>query len=232
MSKWCSYGYGPYHDPEARRTRDVEDELVRKYLPVILAHANQILQTPRYFFCQIEAAFMSSLWMFGGGGSIPLGVLFLLWGERKMLYDCPTCGFRLRAVGLSGSFFQTIGTVWGFCEGCGQRQTIPLAPCHNDMMAVGELLRIHRNEPVIQKGKRPVFDWEEGLKGEFTPDRVIIPAVEPVNIGTLIVELRGSAFMDSRGEGELLQELGLSKQLTQPIRRGFRYPIPLETKRR
>jgi hypothetical protein len=39
------------------------------------------------------------------------------------------------------------------------------------MMAVGELLRTHRNEPVIEKGTHPVFDWNEGLKGESTPDR-------------------------------------------------------------
>jgi hypothetical protein len=60
---------------------------------------------------------------------------------------------------------------------------------------------------------------------------VIVPAVEPLGIRTLIVELWGSASKDGRGEGELLTEPGPTKQVPQPIRRGFTYPIPLERKR-
>ena len=231
MGKLHSYGFSPTDDPTAREARGVEDDLLRQHLQVILANAERILETPRYFFCQPTMAFMSSLWLFGGGGLIPLGVLILLWEKGRMLYDCPACGFQLHAVGLSGSAFQEVGTVWGFCGGCKQKRWVRLVPCHGDMMAIGDLLRIYRNEPLVEKGKQQVFDWKEGITGEFTPDRVIIPAVKPVDLRTLIVELRGSELEGIWGEGQLLPEPGPTAPKPQLIRRGFTYPIPLETKR-
>ena len=95
MSKWVSYGYSPQSDPEAIRARREEDELLRQHLPVILANSDRILETPRYFFCRLGTAFMSSLWIFGGGGPIPLGVLVLLWKAGEMIFECPGCGGRL-----------------------------------------------------------------------------------------------------------------------------------------
>jgi hypothetical protein len=98
-------------------------------------------------------------------------------------------------------------------------------------VAVGELVGIHRNEPVIEKGTHPIFDWKDGLKGEFTPDRVIVPAVEAVDVRTLIVELRGTELRNSRGEGTILPDPGPRRQEPQPVRRGLTHPIQLEKKR-
>lgn len=231
MSKWVSYGFSPGNDLEARRAREIEGELLREYLPVILGNSERILETPRYFFCQPGSAFLSCSFFYGGGGPIPLGVLLLLWDAGEMIFDCPTCAGSLYAVGLH-RLLGGSGCVWGVCAGCRQWQKF----CHGHLgassRAVGELLRVYRNEPIIEKAKRPVFDWKDGLKGEFTPDRVIVPAVEPVDIRSLIVELRGSAFKDGREEGELLPELRPTKQAPRPITRGFTYPILLEKKRR
>lgn len=231
MAKWVSYGYGPRQDPEARRAEEIEDELLREHFAVILENLDRILETPRYFFCQLRSAWFSCLWVYGGG-PIPLGVLALLWNEGKMVYDCPSCGFRLHAVGLSGSALTGVRSAWGFCAGCSQRQILASPSGHSNLMALGELVGIHRNEPVIEKGTHPVFDWKDGLKGEFTPDKVIVPAVEPVDVRTLIVELRGSELKEGSEDGELLPEPGPTKQAPQPIRRGFAHPIPLEKKRR
>ena len=189
-----SYSFNPTDDPKTRQVRGVENDLLRQHLSVILANADQVLDTPRYFFCQPTMAFMSSLWLFGGGGPIALGVLIVLWEEGRLPYDCPSCGFRFHAVGLSGSAFQEVGTVWGFCCGCGQSQRVRFAPCHADMMAIGNSLRICRNEPLIEKGSQPRFDWKKGITGESTPDKVIIPAVEPVDLRTLIVILIHAAL--------------------------------------
>ncbi len=231
MGTLHAYGYGPADDPTARKRRAGEDDLLRQHLPVILANAEKILATPRFFYCQIATAFMSSLWLFGGGAPIPLGVLILVWEQGRMLYDCPACGFQLHAVSLSGSLFQEVGTVWGFCDGCRHKQTVRLVPCHGDMMAVGELLRIYRNEPLIVKGSQPRFDWKAGITGEFTPDRVIIPSVEPVDLRTVIVELRGSESESGWADGKLLPEPEPTAQTPQLVRRGFIHPIPLEKKR-
>jgi hypothetical protein len=231
MAKWVSYGYGPQQDPEARRAQEIEDELVREHFAVILENLDRILDTPRYFFCQLRSAWFSCLWVYGGG-PIPLGVLALLWNEGKMLYGCPSCGFRLHAVGLTGSILTGVRSAWGFCAGCGQKQTLGYPSGHDDLIVVGELVRIHRNEPIIAKGTHLVFDWKDGLKGEFTPDKVIVPAVEPVDVRTLIVELRGLELKACRREGELLPDPGPTKQAPKPVRSGFTHPIRLEKKRR
>lgn len=231
MSKWVSYGYGPRNDPESIRARLAEDELFRQHLPVILANGDRILATPRYFFCQLKTAYMSSLWMFGGGGPIPLGVLLLLWNAGEMIFDCPGCGGRLHAVGIFGSILSGCGSAWGQCLDCNQGQHIRRGHIGETILAVGPLLRVHRNEPVIERGKQPRFDWKDGLVGESTPDRVIVPSVLPATLRTLIAELRGSEPEVSPREEQPLPDSGLAKKATQPIRRRFTYPIPLEKKR-
>jgi len=231
MSKWVSYGYGPQNSPEAIRARQEEDELLQQHLPLILANSDRILETPRYFFCRLRTAYMSSLWMFGGGGSIPLGVLLLLWKAGEMVFECPGCGGQFYAVGTSGSILSGCGSAWGYCLSCNQGQSIRRDHMGKTILAVGALLGTHRNESVIKKGKQPRFDWKEGLVGESTPDRVIVPAIEPVDLRTLIARLGGSELEVVSPEGQLLQELGPDKEALQPIRRGFTSPIPLEKKR-
>jgi hypothetical protein len=150
MTKWVVYGYGPEQDPEARRAQEIEDGLLREHFAVILENLDLILDTPRYFFCLLRSAWFSCLWVYGGG-RIPLGVLALLWNEGKMLYSCPSCGFRLHAVGLTGSILTGIRSARGFCAGCGQKQTLRNPSGHDDLIAVGKLVGIHRNEPVVER---------------------------------------------------------------------------------
>lgn len=189
MSKWVSYGYGPPNDPDAIRVRQEEDDLLRLNLRLILANSDTILNRPAHFFCKLRTAFMSSPWVFGGGGPIPLGVLLLLWNAGEMIFECPNCGGRACAVGVSGSVLSGCGGFWGPCLDCNQQQNTRRDHMGETILAVGPLLRTYRNAPLIEKGKQPRFDWEHGLVGESTPDRVILPAVEPVDLRTLIRRL-------------------------------------------
>jgi hypothetical protein len=69
------------------------------------------------------------------------------------------------------------------------------------------------------------------LKGEFTRDRVIVPAVDPVDARTLIVELRGSELREGSQDGELLPDPGATKPVPHPIRYGLAHPFGIEKKR-
>ena len=189
MSKWIYCGYGPPKDPEAIRARQEEDEVLRQHLPVILANFDRILGTPHHFFCQLGTAFMSSLWVFGGGGPIPLGVLVLLRKAGKMIFGCPRCGGRFHAVGISGSILSGCGAAWGPCLDCNQQQYLRRDHVGASILAIGPLLRTERNEPTIEMGKQPRFDWKGGLVGESTPGRVIVPAVMPADLQHLVAEL-------------------------------------------
>ncbi len=193
MSKWTSCGEDPPNDLEAIRARRKDHDLLQQHLPVILANSDRVLEAPRYFFCQPRTAYMSSLWIFGGGGPIPIGVLLLLWKALKMIFVCPACGGKVYAVGISGSVLSSCGSIWGPCLNCNQGQHLRRDRLGETILAIGPLLRNHRNEPVIEKGERPRFDWKEGVVGESTPARVIIPAVEPVNLETLVTQIERPA---------------------------------------
>jgi hypothetical protein len=186
MAKFVSYAYRPQGDAESRRK---EMEILRRGSPLILRNLDRILRTPRFFFCQLQSAYSWTFW-FGPSGPIPLGVLVSLWENGKMIYGFPQCGGRLYAIGVGGSFGG--GDVWGLCADCGYNGKFSSASWNEGFFAVAQLLPLYKNEPVIEYGKRPRFDWKYGLVGETTPDKVLVPAVEPVVLPALLAELEAA----------------------------------------
>jgi hypothetical protein len=183
MVKFVSYAYRPQGDAESRRK---EMETLRRGFSLILRNLDRILRTPRFFFCQLQSAYSWTFW-FGPSGPIPLGVLVLLWENGKMIHGCTECGGRLYAVGVGGSFSR--GDVWGLCVDCGYNGKFMSRSWHPAFFAVSRLLPLYKNEPIIEYGKQPRFDWKYGLVGEPTPDKVLVPAVEPVDLTALLDEL-------------------------------------------
>ena len=207
-------------------------QLLRQHLPLMLANSDRILRTPRYFFCQLGRSYLSSVWVFGGGGPIPLGVLLLLWNAGELLFDCPRCGNSFHAVGISGSILSGCGSAWGPCINCNEQQSFRLDHMGETILAVGPLLRVHRNEAIIERSKQPRFDWKDGLVGESIPDRVIVPAITPASLPTLIAELTGSCLDNPPVEGRPTEDSGQPPFTPSPLPRNTRLPFPLQKKRR
>jgi hypothetical protein len=198
MAKFVSYAYRPQGDAKSQRK---EIEILWRGFPLILGNLDRILRTPRFFFCQLQSAYSWTFW-FGPSGPIPLGVLVLLWKTGKMIYRCPECGGRFHAVGVGGSF--SGGDVWGLCADCGYSGKFSSRSWLEGFLAAARLLPLYRNEPIIEYGKRPRFDWKDGLVGETTPDKVLAPAVEPVDLPALLDELEaaeaGTVILDEGAE--------------------------------
>jgi len=94
----------------------------------------------------------------------------------------------LHAVGVGGSF--SGGSVWGLCADCSYNGRFGCSPdWHEGFFAVARLLPLYKNESIIEYGKRPRFDWKYGLVGETTQDKILVPAVEPVDLPALLAEL-------------------------------------------
>ncbi len=186
MTKFVSHAYRPQGDAESRRK---EMEILRRGFPLILRNLDRILKTPRFFFCQLRSAYSWTFW-FGPSGSIPLGVLVLLWEDGKMIHGCPECGGRFLAIGVGGSF--SGGDVWGLCADCGYTGRFSSGSWLEDFLTVARLLPLYMNEPIIEYGKRPRFDWKDGLVGETTPDKVLFPAVKTVDLPSLLDELEAA----------------------------------------
>jgi hypothetical protein len=228
MGKWVSRGYGPTGDAEARR---VEDEFFQAHVSVILANSDRILANPRYFFCQLGSAWLSVAFWFGGGGKIPLGVLVALWQRGEMVFDCPRCQGQFYAVGISGSILSGCGRVWGCCANC--RSYVRSLDAATSILAVGNMLRVHRNEAVIERGGQPRFDWAQGLVGESTPDRVIVPAIEGVDLKTLVEELTGTSRASERAiQPTLAGEVAPGAVDLTDRPRGFTSPLRIEKQSR
>jgi len=176
-------------------------EMLRREFPLILRNLRYILRTPRFFFCQLQSAYSWTFW-FGPSGPIPLGVLILLWENGEMIYDCPKCGGRLHAVGVGGSF--NGGAFWGLCADCSYDSKVVSRSWIQGFFAVARLLPLYKNELIIEYGKRSRFDWKYGLVGETTPDKVLVPPVEPVDLAALLAELEaaegGAAIPDEGPE--------------------------------
>lgn len=110
-----------------------------------------------------------------------------------MIFECPECQGRLHAVGMCGSILSGRGSVWGPCLDCGKEQKLRLGGIGKTIEEIDSLLKVCRNQDVVRPGKRPRFDWKDGLVGESTPDTFVIPAVEAAPLSVLIAEIGGPA---------------------------------------
>ena len=220
MSRWISHGYSTPDDSEARQAREVEEALLCEYLPVIVENADRILETPAHFYRRLASAWLSSMWFYAGG-LIPLGVLLMLWEAGEMRFECPLCEGTLYAVGACGSILSGAGSAWGVCDRCRASRIVRPSTMARTIVAVGGLLPCYRNLPLVEKGTQPRFDWKDGLKGEFTPDRVLVPAVEALDLWELICELAGINVGDYRR----------TPRSTGSMPRGLMEPITLEKRR-
>ena len=164
--------------------------MLRREFPLIIRNLHHILRTPRFFYHQLESAYIWTFWAFGGGGPVPFGLLALVWKRGSLQFQCPKCGGHFYALGTGGGF--SGGRVWGICADCRKEAEFPAPYWPAPLFAVGPLLRPYRNEPIIAMGQRPKFDWRDGLKGETTPDRIVLPAVGTVTLSALLAELRAA----------------------------------------
>lgn len=165
-----------------------EDELFAKNLNLLLANSSRILARPEWFHCRMESAYLA--WF--GGGSIPLGVLLLLWSEGKMTAGCPGCGAKVHLVGMSSTPLGSSKKCWGVCAGCGRWASLrpdELRPglFQENAGAIRSLLKEHR-EGHLEDGEvdADVFTWKELKK---TRKKVKVPRFEPISLKQLIVEL-------------------------------------------
>lgn len=190
MSKIRIYGYGPEKDNRSREEREKEENLLYQNLKVILANSKKILETEEYFFCQIGSAFLSMPYI-EPSGHIPLGALIQLWNQGKLTDTCTHCGGIVYIIGVGGSLLSGQHEWWGGCSGCNLRQVGEKERFILLWRPMTAMLKRYPNKPIIEKGTRPVFSWREGLKGEYTPDRVIKDRVRGVSLQELVEQLRG-----------------------------------------
>ena len=165
-----------------------EDELLAKNLNLLLANSARILARPEWFHCRMESAYLA----YSGGGSIPLGVLLLLWSEGKMTVGCAGCGATIHLVGLSSTPLGSSKRCWGVCAGCGRWAS--LRPdgsrpgfFQENAGAVRLLLKEHGDGHLEDREViADVFSWK-GLKK--TTKKVKVPKFELISLKQLIVEL-------------------------------------------
>jgi hypothetical protein len=164
----------------------VSPSLLHDHAFLLLRRWREIVETPRFYFA--EAGWFSIIWFYEG--TAPLGALVHLWHLGKLSALCPQCDGRvlihhLVGSGLSGGYWR------GVCLGCHEevqsedltREQLPsFARLWQPLV---EAISQRQNEPEVEKGLRPRFDWGQGLVGIRTPDRVIRPRVDAVPLAAV-----------------------------------------------
>lgn len=165
-----------------------EDELLAKNLNLLLSNSARILARPEWFHCRMGSAYLA--WF--GGGSIPLGVLLLLWSGGEMTAGCPGCGAKVHLVGLGSTPLGSSKRCWGFCAGCGRWASLKpdeIRPgfFQENAKDIRLLLKEHGDGHLEDREiETTVFTWK-GLKK--TTKKVKVPKFELIPLKQLIVEL-------------------------------------------
>ena len=175
-----------YLSPEDAARRQEEKDLIVQNFRLIYENAELIINTPEYFFCELETARLGLFYI--GGGKLPLGVLLLLWKEGKFKDKCSVCGHDVYVCAASGSPLSGSFTWWGVCENCAQ--PIYFKRSGFRWTPVYEKMKEYKNEAIIEKGQEPIFSWSQGVVGEHTPDRIIKPKISGISLKDLIEILK------------------------------------------
>ncbi len=182
--------YTPGRDDRPADVIVSETKLFRENLPLLLEKADVIINTPRYFFCTFDSAFIPL--MFIHGGMIPLGILSLLWQQGKLKAICEFCGGEVYIYGLGGSPLSGSHSARGCCKDCARYNKVIVDHFPDLWKPLIEAIQAYPNEEIIEKGERPIFSWSQGLVGNTTPDKVSKAKVEAVSLAEIIKDLQGN----------------------------------------
>ena len=164
-------------------------QLLCDNLELILAGADTIISTPEFFHIRHEWSYIGSNWV--GVRHIPLGVLLLLWQKGLCIDQCPNCSgeayiFRAGGFVLSGWYrFEAI------CPSC--REIVISSRDTGLALLIKPAFDLYastKQQKKILRTRGPRFSWSKGVVGEKVPDQVLEDVVEPVDLETLINELK------------------------------------------
>ena len=98
--------------------RETEDHaLLRENFPLLLSYQDRIIRSPWLSACYSPA------WRIGGipvgaGDYLSLGVLEGLWGNGRLLMECPECAGTAYIYYLIGSYLSGHNSAHGYCPSC------------------------------------------------------------------------------------------------------------------
>jgi len=190
MSPIRSRGFAP--EKASKPSTVNEFQLLAENLNLLLEHEEEIMSQPRYFYCEMEDAFLSMPYI-SGDGLIPLGVLMLLWRGEVLKDVCSDCGGEVYIVGTGGSPLSGNHSWWGCCRQCGKRQKGHKPTFRELWNPIRDALLRFRLEPAKEPAGSFKLPWkaaEEKADGGSLGNRMM-EEFQPVDLSTLIRELKG-----------------------------------------
>lgn len=173
-------------------------ELLEENFDLILQNADKIINNEKYFYCYLYCAYVATPY-FGPNGSLPFGGLLMLWKNGKLIVSHEgECNGKLYLLGGCGSPLSGGNSCEGYCTVC--KRIISVRLNGNDFadfrVPAQEMLKKYPNKQIIEKGKRPLFSWKDGLKGESTPDKILVEKIVGLSIKKIIEELKNEGRED------------------------------------
>jgi hypothetical protein len=91
--------------------------LLRGNFPLLLSHQDRITKSPWLSACYSPAWRIGGIPV-GGGDYLSLGVLERLWGNGRLLMECPDCAGSAYIYYLIGSYLSGRNSAHGYCPRC------------------------------------------------------------------------------------------------------------------
>jgi hypothetical protein len=177
-----------------REKASLEEKLFFDNLPLILDHAQIIVENREYFFCPLAFCWCSLLWI-AGGGPLCLGHLLLGWSAGVLTEPCSDCNGRVLVTSFGGSPLSGSNSWSGYCVGCRCKKA------GNDSVHKPFTKRAGFAASVRKTYPTQISTWEEfdgfdfswggnGLQPSRKKRLVVHRTADAVDLETLINELK------------------------------------------
>ncbi len=119
------------------------------------------------------------------------GVLLKLWQSGKWLGECPDCGGRAYIFAAGGSPLSGRHYCHAVCPVCREIVNSEHGEAFTVLMQQAfDLCDRYSRKQKILRTQGPRFSWSKGVVGEKVPDKILEDVVQPVDLESLVNELK------------------------------------------
>ncbi|MFC1670034.1 hypothetical protein ACFL20_06535 [Spirochaetota bacterium] len=190
MSENVYYEYEvPDEIPElTREEKEIERKLICENIDLIINNLGVIINNEKYFYTKISMGFLGTT--ITGTKVLHMGILALLWKDRKLTDKCEVCGSKVYILGAGGSLLSGSHQWHGCCSKCKEITHGRKKSFSQLYHPVFEITKRYPNKTVIRKYKAKSKEWYNKITEKIPPDEVIKKKKEGISFEELIGELK------------------------------------------
>lgn len=161
-------------------------ELIYDNFELLLNNSDRILDNERYFYCMSKLFNLNLAYI--GSWDLYLGILILLWKEKKLIESCSKCKGNFYIIGIGGSPLSGSNKCWGFCMNCKKSISISSNKFYQHYHSIMEKLESYSTNGAIIVKSSSEPNVSEIIRKKSDNRKIVKVGID---IETLINELKG-----------------------------------------